>query len=462
MEDFSALDMPSFLTDALQKMEIKVPTPVQKETLPLAFEGHDLLVSARTGTGKTMAYLIPLIVKLYENTEGTALIITPTRELASQVHDTILRLIGRKNRFKTALLIGGASGFKQKKDLMKRPRIVVGTPGRIMDHLERESFRADDLKFLVVDEADRMLDMGFGIQLERIVKDLPEERQTLMFSATLPPAMNKLSEKYLTSPRRIAVEASVTSVPKIVQETLYMKSSEKRNRLLAELDRREGSVIIFVKTKKKAEILAEELKDSGHSAISMHGDLPQRRRERVLLSFRQRKNRILVATDIAARGLDIPHVMHVINHDVPECPEDYVHRIGRTGRADAEGFAVSFVAPEEKRKWAAVAGIMKFSLPEDSEKSMKQGRKSNGGRKKPEKSFSSERKKRAFGERRKDSSKRKKSSDKMTFRSQVYVHSRKKNEERSDSGKRSFLKEKRGKGNRKQKDVKKRETKIFS
>lgn len=358
MTTFSQFGLPELLVASLERMQITTPTPIQRETIPIALEGQDVLASAQTGTGKTIAYLIPLIVKLANDKDSGALILAPTRELAMQVHQSLNQILGNRPLYRSALLIGGAPMFKQMQDLRKRPRVIVGTPGRINDHLQRGSLSLDLTRFLVIDEADRMLDMGFGIQLDRIAEYLPAERQTVLFSATFPPNIEKLSQKYLQNPKRIAIDASIKPAPKIKQEMIEARTSEKRQTLFSQLTTREGSVIVFVRTKRRADSLSEELKEEGHNASAIHGDLRQNRREHVIRAFRSGKSRILVATDVAARGLDIPHVMHVINYDLPECPEDYVHRIGRTGRADAEGFALSFVSPEERHLWKAIQRLL--------------------------------------------------------------------------------------------------------
>lgn len=358
MTNFANFGLPSSLVESLKNMKVITPTPVQEKTIPIALTGIDVLASAQTGTGKTVAYLIPLIMKLTKGSQEMALILAPTRELAMQVQQALLQILGKNSSFKTALLIGGAPIFRQIADLKRKPQLIVGTPGRITDHLERGTLSLSSTRFLVIDEADRMLDMGFGIQLDKIAEYLPQERQTLMFSATLPPNIEKLSKKYLKNPERICIDAINKAAPKIQQETLHTTDNAKWDELLKQLNQREGSVIVFVRTKIRSMNLSRELNEEGYNTVAMHGDLPQRRRERVIQLFRSNKSRILIATDVAARGLDIPHVMHVINYDLPECPEDYVHRIGRTGRADAEGFALSFISPKENGKWKAITRLL--------------------------------------------------------------------------------------------------------
>jgi superfamily II DNA/RNA helicase len=267
---------------------------------------------------------------------------------------------------------------KQLKQLRNRPRLIVGTPGRVNDHLSRGTLRLDKTNFLVLDETDRMLDMGFGIQLEQIAKFLPSERQTLMFSATMPHNIMSLSEKYLYEPERISIGATSAPATNVTQEEIHVKESEKYSRLLNELNEREGSVIIFVKTKRSADMLADKLCAANQNADALHGDLQQNKRERVVKAFRNQRYRILVATDIAARGLDIPHIAHVINYDLPQCPEDYVHRIGRTARAGAEGAAVNFITSSDYGKWNAIQRLINPNfVPEKGSNRNNQGQNSN-------------------------------------------------------------------------------------
>jgi ATP-dependent RNA helicase DeaD len=363
MSNFTQFGLPLDLIEALEQMRITTPTPIQMETIPLALRGLDILASAHTGTGKTVAYLIPLILKLLQSKNCLALILAPTRELAIQVDHTLQQMLGASSRLRKALLIGGTPLFKQYTDLKKKPQVVIGTPGRINDHLTRGSLKLNNAHYVIIDEADRMLDMGFGSQLDQIATFLPASRQTLMFSATVPLHIEKLSKKYLQNPQRVSIHSSFQPAPTIKQETVHLPQEEKKNRLLKELDLREGAIIVFVRTKRLADSMSRELRTLGYNTEAMHGDLSQSRREKVIRSFRTGKSRIMIATDVAARGLDIPHVLHVVNYDLPECPEDYVHRIGRTGRAEAEGNALSLVSPRDQIKWKE---ILKLLNPESA------------------------------------------------------------------------------------------------
>jgi len=358
MTQFLSFGLPPALVQKLEQMQYILPTPVQQEAIPVALEGKDILGSAQTGTGKTGAFAIPLIAKLMNNLCHSALVVAPTRELAMQVMAVINSMIGKDPSISTALLIGGQSMSMQFRQLQSHPRVIVGTPGRINDHLERNTLKIQNTNFLVLDEIDRMLDMGFQEQIERIVRFLPKTRQTLMFSATLPANIVKLSNKYLINPVRIAVGSTTAPIQNIKQQIIYTTDEEKYGCLVKELDTRSGSILIFVKTKRGAKKLSDKLNLQKHNSNTIHGDLQQREREYVIKAFRDSKFRIMVATDIAARGLDIPHIEHVINFDLPQCPEDYIHRIGRTARAGAEGAALCFVSPDDKKKWKAIHLLM--------------------------------------------------------------------------------------------------------
>jgi len=370
------------LNTSLSKMKYKEPTPIQEQAIPLAIEGHDILGSAQTGTGKTAAFSIPLIEHLITaDNFNCALVLTPTRELAKQVLDVIYQLLGPKSGINTAFIIGGDPYRKQFQQLERNPRIIVGTPGRINDHLDKGAIDLSATDFLVLDETDRMLDMGFGVQLDRIVKHLPEKRQTLMFSATMPNKVTELSAKYLNKPKRIEVGEVNTIATNIKQETINIEQPDKYKELVAQLHEREGTVIVFAKTKYGTEKMVKKLRTDGFTAEALHGDLKQSKRDRVMRNYREKTFRILVATDIAARGLDVPHIEHVINHDLPQVAEDYIHRMGRTARAGAKGSAISFISSSEWRKWHAIemlldpeAAMHKYSEPAPRKKT---------GRKKP-------------------------------------------------------------------------------
>ncbi|MDG1286998.1 MAG: DEAD/DEAH box helicase [Rickettsiales bacterium] len=358
MENFAELELPYALNSALRKMQYEKPTPIQAKSIPLALEGRDILGSAQTGTGKTAAFGIPLVAHLMNNSKGSALVLCPTRELAMQVMGILKELTSRQKSIKSALLIGGESMGKQFTQLAQRPRIIVGTPGRINDHLERGKLMLHDAKFLVLDETDRMLDMGFESQLEEMFRYLPKVRQTLLFSATLPGSIVKISKKYLNNPERIAVDPTNETSKNVEIKEIKIAQGEKFGKLVEELGDREGSILVFVKTKRGCDNLAEKLHKKGFKVRAIHGDLKQSQRKRVLQGFRDEDYRILIATDVAARGLDVPHIEHVVNYDLPSVPEDYIHRVGRTGRAGAEGQSLCFISPEEADKWHAIQKML--------------------------------------------------------------------------------------------------------
>lgn len=384
MKNFTDFDLNPALQKSLQYMKYKEPTPIQAQAIPIALKGRDIMGTAQTGTGKTAAFAIPLIERLMSNDESTAIVLTPTRELAKQIMEIMYQLIGPHGHIKTAFLIGGESIGKQCATLRKKPRLIVGTPGRINDHLKRRTLNLDYTDFLVLDETDRMLDMGFSIQIDEIVRHLPEQRQTLMFSATLPKNILKLSEQYLTNPERIAVGSTSTPAKNIKQEVIRLNQDQKYDELLHQLENRKGSVVVFVKTKFGTERLAKRLNGDEQKADAIHGDLKQSRRQKVINDFRDMRFRILVATDVAARGLDIPHIRHVVNFDLPQVPEDYIHRIGRTARAGTEGEAICFVSPQEGRMWHAIEMLIDPDKRSQSgEPHYKNERKSPGKSKRP-------------------------------------------------------------------------------
>src|SRR5210317_1875831 len=358
MENFESLKIEEALKHSLSKMQFTKPTPIQGMAIPVALTGKDILGTAQTGTGKTLAFIIPLINKLILDKEAMALVMCPTRELASQVMDAIKTLLGDKINIKSALLIGGEAMQRQLKQLNNRSRIIVGTPGRINDHLKRKSLNLKATKYLVLDETDRMLDMGFTPQIEMVLNFIPKEHQTLLFSATLPGNILKISERYLNQPERISAGSTSVPIAKIKQETLEVFKENKYDELVNQLLARKGSILVFVKTKRNADRMVKRLKEEGHSADAIHGDLRQSKRDRVINGFRKGIKRILIATDVAARGLDIPLIEHVINFDLPQVPEDYVHRIGRTARAGSNGSALTFLTRDDRSMWNSISKLI--------------------------------------------------------------------------------------------------------
>ena len=378
MENFISLNLEPTLIESLAKINFKTPTPIQAKAIPIALLGKDILGTAQTGTGKTAAFGIPLINFLLKTKKETALIITPTRELASQVMQTMNNLIGRGN-IRSSLLIGGSPMQKQLKQMRRNPRLIVGTPGRINDHLKRRTLDLRNTSFLVLDEVDRMLDMGFTPQINQVLETVPRKHQTLLFSATLPGNILRLAETYLNNPERISAGSTSMPIEKIKQQVLKVKSGDKYNQLIKEIYVRQGSILIFVKTRRNAEKMVKRLKYDDHDADAIHGNLRQNKRDRVIKAFRNNHFRILVGTDVASRGLDIPAIKHVINFDLPQVPEDFIHRIGRTARAGSEGSALSFVGDEDRSKWNAIQRLIdpNFRAEPGSEG---KGRRKRGGR----------------------------------------------------------------------------------
>ncbi len=383
MENFDGLGLNPTLVQSLARMEYTTPTPIQAQAIPLALKGRDIMGSAQTGTGKTAAFSIPLVEHLLNSPSSSAIVLMPTRELAKQVMDVMHQLIGPKSPIKTAFLIGGEPMGKQYAQIQRRPRLIVGTPGRINDHLKRKNLDLHLTDFVVLDETDRMLDMGFSIQIDEIIKHLPEKRQTLMFSATLPKNIMEMSKNYLNNPERIAVGTANNPAKNIKQSIIRVNDDGKYAELTRELHTREGSVVMFVKTKRAADRIAKRLNDDGFSADAIHGDLNQRKRDRVIREYRTKNFRILVATDVAARGLDIPHIEHVINYDMPQVPEDYIHRIGRTARAGAQGEALCLISPADGRKWHAIEMLMNPDMKKDEKTSSSHNSSHKKPRRKP-------------------------------------------------------------------------------
>lgn len=380
MENFLELGLPKSLIESLTNMGLNKPTPIQAKAIPVALEGKDILGSAATGTGKTAAFAIPIINKIIRDVTASALILTPTRELATQICEAIKKMTAKNCEAKTALLIGGDSMHKQLNQLRSRPRIIIGTPGRVTDHLKRRSLSLDTVKILVLDETDRMLDMGFSIQIEEIARYLPSQRQTMLFSATMPKNIVRLSEKYLTNPVKIEVDVANQPAKNLNHSVINVQEATKFDTLIDQLDKRDGSVVIFVKTKFGAEKLAHKLSRENHKADSIHGNLRQRQRDRVLQDFRDSRYRILVATDVASRGLDIPHIKHVINYDLPQKSEDFIHRIGRTARNGAEGEAASLVLPSDFRMWKEINKLIDPNAKDEPSSHRPENRNNNGGR----------------------------------------------------------------------------------
>lgn len=367
MKTFDTLGIPNQIMAVLAESKYVNPTPIQEKVIPTALAGRDILGNAQTGTGKTAAFGIPAIAHLLKNDTDVVLILLPTRELASQVLVEIVKIMGNLIKIPTALLIGGDSMDKQLRQLKMGARLIVGTPGRINDHLNKRKLRLGRTGMLIIDETDRMLDMGFGKQLETIISELPMPHQTLMLSATFPKNIMELAGKYLNDPVRISIGEQNVVTDNLVQELVLTTDELKYSVLTELLDKQTDSVLIFAKTKYGTERLMNKLNRAKFSVCALHGDMNQNKRVRMTSDFRSKKCNIMVATDIAARGLDISHIRTVINYDLPQAPEDYIHRIGRTARAGSAGVAVNLLTKNDYSKWIAICKLLKIStgLPDD-------------------------------------------------------------------------------------------------
>ena len=348
LTNFSELNISESTLKSLERMGFEEATPIQAGTIPLAVEGHDIIGQAQTGTGKTVAFGVPLIEKV-DPKEPTiqALVIAPTRELAIQCSEE-LHKIGYGKRSKILSVYGGQDISRQIRALKNKPQIIVGTPGRILDHIKRRTLKLENVKTLVLDEADEMLNMGFIEDINAILENVPSERQTLLFSATMPPAIRKIADTFMTEPESVKIKAKELTVDNIEQFFVKSQEREKFDILSRLLNVQKPELaIIFGRTKRRVDELSHALSIRGYIAEGIHGDLSQAKRLSVLRQFKENKIDVLVATDVAARGLDISGVTHVYNFDIPQDPESYVHRIGRTGRAGKSGVAVTFVTPRE-------------------------------------------------------------------------------------------------------------------
>ncbi|NBT57642.1 DEAD/DEAH box helicase [bacterium] len=345
-QTFNELKLPAVLNRALDAMAFREPTPVQAASIPPAIEGKDILGTAQTGTGKTGAFGIPLHRYLQTQDTKQALVLAPTRELAAQILD-VLNQMAKGSQLKGLLVVGGESFSRQAEVFFRGCDFIVATPGRLNDHLGENTMHLNNIGMLILDEVDRMLDMGFAPQIKQILKFLPKERQTMVFSATLPPEVKTIAESFLKSPVRVSIGHTHQPAPKVKEETIHTSATEKNALLLKELEQRQGKIIIFAKTQNRSERLAGILHDKGHKVVLLHGGRTQGQRKQALMKFRQGSHRIMVATDLAGRGIDVEDIEHVINYDPPQSREDYIHRIGRTGRFGKEGKALNFLVPTD-------------------------------------------------------------------------------------------------------------------
>ena len=385
---FADLNLDKNILSAVRSEGYESPTPIQAQAIPFALEGRDIMASAQTGSGKTAAFLLPTLQRLTKRSEKPgkgprALVLTPTRELAAQVEKNVLAYAKNMRWFRTVSIVGGASFGYQTRALSKPVDLIVATPGRLMDLMPSGKVDFDRLEVLILDEADRMLDMGFIDDIETIVEATPTDRQTLLFSATWDGAVGKLARKLTKNPEIIEVER-VDDQGKIEEQLLYCDDMRHKNRLLDHIlrDTNIDQCVIFTSTKAMTEVIADDLYEKGFAANCLHGDMPQGWRNRTLMDLRKGRCKILVATDVAARGIDVPTITHVINYDLPKQAEDYVHRIGRTGRAGRTGIAITFAEVNEYVKVHKIEKYIGRKLPELTVEGMEptRKRKSAGGK----------------------------------------------------------------------------------
>ena len=385
---FADLNLDKNILSAVRSEGYESPTPIQAQAIPFALDGRDIMASAQTGSGKTAAFLLPTLQKLTKRSEKPgkgprALVLTPTRELAAQVEKNALAYAKNMRWFRTVSIVGGASFGYQTRALSKPVDLIVATPGRLMDLMQSGKVDFARLEVLILDEADRMLDMGFIDDIETIVEATPTDRQTLLFSATWDGAVGKLARKLTKDPEIIEVER-VDDQGKIEEQLLYCDDMRHKNRLLDHIlrDANIDQCVIFTSTKAMTEVIADELYEKGFAANCLHGDMPQGWRNRTLMDLRKGRCKILVATDVAARGIDVPTITHVINYDLPKQAEDYVHRIGRTGRAGRTGIAITFAEVNEYVKVHKIEKYIGRKVPELTIEGMEptRKRKSAGGK----------------------------------------------------------------------------------
>lgn len=369
MSDFDMMGLPTTLVKRLTEMGLTDPTPIQKQAIPHALNGRDVMGLAQTGTGKTAAFGVPLIAQMMEAGGRPApktvrgLVLAPTRELASQIAATLKDLTDG-TPLKTGLVVGGQSIKAQINRVARGTDLLVATPGRLIDLMERRALELHETTFLVLDEADQMLDLGFIHALRKISEMLPKDRQTMLFSATMPKQMNEIANSYLKSPIRIEVSPPGKVADKVTQEIHFIAKAEKSKLLIEMLDKhRDERALVFGRTKHGMEKLSRNLEKAGFAAGSIHGNKSQGQRDRAIAAFKAGQIKVLVATDVAARGLDIPDVKHVYNYELPNVPDNYVHRIGRTARAGKDGAAIAFCAPDEMKELKDIQKTMKVTIP---------------------------------------------------------------------------------------------------
>jgi len=359
--NFFGLGIAPKLLEILEKIKFKIPTPIQLKAIPLAIQGKDIIGIAQTGTGKTHSFAIPMI-QLLAQKKGIGLVLAPTRELAIQI-DEAFQVLAHAFGMKTACLIGGAPMHQQIQALHRNPRVVIATPGRLLDHMSQWNIIPDEVVMLVLDEADRMLDMGFAPQIEKILRFMPRERQTMLFSATMPKEIMAIASKYMKLPLSVEMAPTGTTAEKVTQELFIVKKDSKTELLRKVLQQYHGAVLLFSRTKHNARKIVNSIKAMGYSAAEMHSNRSLNQRREALDGFKTGKYKVLVATDIASRGIDVTGIELVINYDLPEDAENYVHRIGRTARAGQKGHAISFATPDQASDVRDIEKLIRTTLP---------------------------------------------------------------------------------------------------
>lgn len=357
---FDALGLKKAVIKAIRNIGYIAPTLVQAELIPAALNGEDALASAQTGSGKTSAYTIPILDYLLGHDEKTALIVAPTRELAQQIQ-TVFKQLAAGTDINTALITGGKNMQGQLRKLKTEPRVIIGTPGRLNDHLKRKSLKLNNTAIVVWDETDRMMDLGFLEQIEEIISFLPEQKQSLMLSATFPPKVLKLAGKYLNNPRQIIIGQLNNPSENVEQKNIRIEGNDKLKVLTQTLKDIKGQALVFVKTQRAAAEITRYLKKNLFDAGALHGGLKQKDRDAAVKGFREQGFKILIATDVAARGLDIPSISTVINYEFPQNPEEYIHRLGRTGRYDKTGICINLIARADRPQWKIIREFLQSS-----------------------------------------------------------------------------------------------------
>ena len=360
-QGFNGLGIAPEFLKILEHNNFTVPTPIQYQAIKPAMEGKDIVGIAQTGTGKTLAFGLPLLQRL-RGSRGIGLVVLPTRELAIQAEE-MLQKIGRPLGLLTAVLIGGEGMGRQIAALRRRPNIIIATPGRLLDHIESGNLKLDAVQMIVLDEADRMLDIGFAPQIKKILSFVPAKRQTMLFSATMPAEIVQIAAKYMASPVRVEVAPAGTTVELVDQEIFLVKKDMKFKLLGELLNECKGTVLIFSRTKHGAHKICAAIRDMGHKVAEIHSNRSLGQRKEALTGFKTGRYRVLVATDIAARGIDVRGIELVINYDLPDNTQDYVHRIGRTGRAGVVGRAVSFAMPDQQRDVRDIERLIRKQIP---------------------------------------------------------------------------------------------------